>query len=92
MIKSFQHKGLKVFFETGSMAGIQANHAPRLRAQLGRLNFASAPQDMDLPGWHLHQLTGKLSGHFAVWVSGKWRLTFTFKNNDAQLVNYVNYH
>jgi toxin HigB-1 len=34
MIKSFQHKGLKAFFETGSKAGIQGQHATRLTLQL----------------------------------------------------------
>ena len=37
MIKTFRHKGLKAFFEKGSLAGIQAPHAPRLAAMLRRL-------------------------------------------------------
>ncbi len=31
MIKSFKHKGLAKFFKSGSTAGIQANHANKLR-------------------------------------------------------------
>lgn len=34
MIKTFQHKGLKAFFETGSVAGIQAAHAPKFMARM----------------------------------------------------------
>lgn len=56
MIKSFQHKGLKAFFETGSMAGIQAIHAPRLAAMLRRLNEVSSATGMSVPGWGLHPL------------------------------------
>ena len=41
MIKSFKHKGLKVFFETGSKAGIQPKHAVRLRLMLTMLDVAS---------------------------------------------------
>ena len=28
----------------------------------------------------------------AVWINGNWRLTFTFENGDAFLVDYQDYH
>lgn len=34
MIKSFKHKGLEQFFESGTTRGIQSNHAQKLRMQL----------------------------------------------------------
>jgi toxin HigB-1 len=92
MIKSFRHKGLRLFFEKGSMAGIQAAHAPRLGAMLRRLNETSDAQGMNLPGWGLHSLKGDLKGHWSVWVSGNWRLTFRFDGTDAELVDYRDYH
>ncbi len=92
MIKSFQHKGLQTFFETGSKAGIQPHHAPRLSRQLSRLETASAPEDMNVPGWKLHGLSGGLAGHFSVTVNGNWRLTFMFDDGDAVLVDYQDYH
>lgn len=92
VIKSFRHRGLKRFFEEGSKAGIQAKHAPRLRLQLGRLDAASDPRDMDLPGWRFHSLRGELKGHWAVWVDANWRLTFTFEGAEAVLVDYQDYH
>ena len=92
MIRSFRQKGLERFFLTGSTAGIQARHAKRLRLQLFALNRASVPQDMNVPGWKLHPLHGSLAGHWSVWVNGNWRLTFTFANGDAELVDYQDYH
>ena len=92
MIKTFRHKGLERFFQTGSKAGIQPTHAKRLRAQLGRLDAASGPDDMNLPGWKFHALRGDLAGHFAVTVNKNWRLTFTFEGEDAVLVDYHDYH
>lgn len=93
MIKSFQHKGLKAFFETGSVAGIQAIHAPRLGSMLRRLNAATSSQDLNLPGWKLHALKGRdLKGHYSVSVSGNWRLTFRFDGIDVILVDYQDYH
>lgn len=92
MIKSFQHKGLEQFFFSGSKAGIQPVHANRLRLQLARLDAAKMPEDMNLPGWKLHPLSGKLKGHWAVWVDKNWRMTFTFDGEDAVLVDYQDYH
>jgi proteic killer suppression protein len=92
MIRDFKHKGLRLFFETGSKAGIQAQHAQRLAAMLRRLNVAADAQGMNLPGWKLHPLKGTLEGHWSVWVSGNWRLTFTFVGKDAEIVDYQDYH
>lgn len=92
VIKTFRHKGLERFLQTGSKAGIQPTHAPRLRLQLAKLDAASGPQDMNLPGWKFHALKGGLAGHFAVAVSGNWRLTFAFDGEDAILVDYQDYH
>jgi proteic killer suppression protein len=92
MIKTFRHKGLEAFFQTGSKAGIQPAHAKRLRLQLAALDASVAPQSMNLPGWRLHRLTGALAGHWSVTVNGNWRLTFLFEGQDAVLVDYQDYH
>ncbi len=92
MIRSFRHKGLEEFFRQGSKAGIQPAHAKRLRVQLAKLNAAKGHGDMALPGWRLHPLTGGLKDHWAVQVNGNWRMTFTFDNGDAILVDYQDYH
>ena len=91
-IQSFRHKGLERFFLTGSRAKIQTKHASRLRLILGRLNVATEPRDMDLPGLVLHELKGKRKGTWSVRVSGNWRLTFRFVGQDVDQVNYEDYH
>jgi len=92
MIKSFAHKGLEDFFYEGTTKGIQVKHAHRLRYQLDRLNNVGAIYDMDFPGYDLHQLKGKLKGHWSVKVSGNWRLTFRFEDGNAYVVDYQDYH
>ena len=47
---------------------------------------------MDLPGFRLHPLRGKLRGHYAVSVSGNWRVTFRFRDGHAVDVDYTDYH
>jgi proteic killer suppression protein len=92
MIKTFAHKGLEKFFETGSKAGIRPDHAGKLRRQLAMLNVAREPSEMDYPGWKLHSLSGDLAGHWAVWVNGNCRMTFRFDGEDAEIVDYQDYH
>lgn len=92
MIKSFQHKGLKAFFETGSRAGIQAQHASKLTRILIRLDIAKTANDVNLPGWCLHQLAGSLVGYYSIAVNGNWRITFKFEGEDVVLVDYLDYH
>ena len=92
MIRSFKHKGLAKFFETGTKAGIQSVHADRLRLILGRLNAAAKADDMDLPGLRLHPLKGDRKGTWSVWVRGNWRITFQFVGPDAEVVDYEDYH
>ena len=92
MIKTFRHKGLQAFFETGSKAGIQPHHAGKLRILLTTLDNAKRVDDMSAPGWKLHPLTGNLAGYYSVTVNGNWRLIFTFAGEDAELVDYLDYH
>jgi len=92
MIKSFRHKGLQQFYEAGSKAGIAPEHEAKLARQLLLLNVAKVPQEMNITGWNLHPLKGDLANHWTVKVSGNWRLTFTFEDEDAILVDYQDYH
>ena len=92
MIKGFKHKGLRKFYEKGSKAGITAAHENRLRDILGSLDAAIVVEDMDASGYNLHPLKGKLKDHWAVSVSGAWRVTFSFDSGDAYEVDYQQYH
>ena len=92
MIKSFIHKGLEEFFETGNKKGIRPEHADKLLRILDRLDAATKPQDLGLPGYNLHELKGKDKEIWAVKVNGNWRVTFKFENGDAIIVNYLDYH
>ncbi|MCJ7592879.1 MAG: type II toxin-antitoxin system RelE/ParE family toxin [Woeseiaceae bacterium] len=92
MIKSFKHKGLRGYYETGSKSGIQAKHAGRLRLQLAALDTARVVADMDVPGYRFHPLKGRAKNRWSIWVSGNWRLTFEFKDGNAYVLDYEDYH
>ena len=92
VIKSFRHKGLRSLFETGSAAGVRPAHAKRLRMQLAALDTAYTVEDMNVPGWRLHPLKGELVGRWAITVNGNWRVTFEFREGNAYVLDYEDYH
>ena len=81
MIKSIAHKGLKQFAATGKGAKLPVQGAAQIRLvqMLQTLNAASQPEDMNLPGFHFHELTGNRRGAYSVRVTGNWRLTFEWE-------------
>ena len=92
MIKTIRHKGLAKLLESGSTSGVQASHSKRLRLQLAALDTAQVIDDMDIPGFGLHPLKGKLKGRWSIWVNGNWRLTFEFRDGNVYVLDYEDYH
>ncbi|MEP7706372.1 type II toxin-antitoxin system RelE/ParE family toxin [Paraglaciecola sp. 25GB23A] len=92
MIKSFKHKGLEKFYNTGTKKGIQATHATKLRMQLAALDTAHCIEDLDIPGYRLHPLKGNRKGLWSITVNGNWRVTFEFEEGHVYIINYEDYH
>ena len=92
MIKSFKHKGLEKFFKKGITSGVDHSHVRKLRLMLAMLNAAQVATDMNAPGLGFHKLKGQRKEIYSVAVSGNWRITFKFKNSNAYIVNYEDYH
>ena len=92
MIKSFRHKGLRRLFEIGDTVGVQVGHAKRLRLQLSALDTARTIDDMDISGFRLHPLKGDMKGRWSITVNGNWRVTFEFKDGNAYVLDYEDYH
>jgi proteic killer suppression protein len=92
VIQSFRHKGLRRFYEVGSVSGIQPKHAKRLRMLLAALDSSQTIDDMNVPGFRLHPLKGADKGRWSVWVNGNWRLTFEFRDCQAYVLDYEDYH
>jgi proteic killer suppression protein len=92
VITSFRHKGLRRFSESGSRSGIETKHAGKIRLQLAALDTAQSVEDMDIPGYRLHPLKGRLKGRWSIWVSGNWRITFEFRDGNVHVLDYEDYH
>ena len=92
MIRTFKHRGLERFFTKGDHRGILAKSDVRIEHLLDRLDTAVNPQDMNIPGFKFHGLTGDRKGTYSVTVTGNWRITFRFDGGDAVDVNLEDYH
>ena len=93
MIKSFKHKGLEAFYISGSLKGIQAKHAAKLRSILFLLDSADF-SSLESPSFRFHKLKGSMQNLYSITVQANWRITFEYdgKNQDIYIVDYQDYH
>ena len=92
MIKTFKHKGLRQFWETGTIKGIQPKHSKRLKSMLMVLDNAEDIEEITcFHTFNAHQLHRE-NKPWALKVNGNWRLTFKFENGDVYILNYEDYH
>ena len=92
MIRSFRSKSLRRFAELGDAAKLSVTNVRRIETILARLDSASMPEDLNLPGYRFHGLKGQSKGRFAVDASGNWRITFGWDGKDAVDVDLEDYH
>ena len=60
--------------------------------QLAALDTAQSLEDVDIPGYRLHQLSGDRKSIWSITVNGNWRITFKFSEGNVYIVNYEDYH
>lgn len=92
MIMSFRHKGLKLFYEKGDASKLQLQHVSKIKLILTRLEAAKTPEEMQVPGYNLHGLTGEFKNFWSVKVDKNYRIIFRFEDENVHDVNYIDYH
>lgn len=92
MIKTFQHKGLRRFFEDDDGSKLPPDKLERIRLILSTLHAAQGVEGVNVPTFRLHILKGELKGFFAVAVRANWRIIFRLEDGDAFDVDFVDYH
>jgi proteic killer suppression protein len=92
MIRSFKHRGLKRLFERNDRSGIRPDLLEVGGGCSGRLDQATTPQALNLPGYKLHPLKGQLRDFWSVTVRANWRIMFRFDGEDACDVELIDYH
>jgi len=91
MIRSFKHKGLKALFDTGERANVRPDLQARALRRLDALDRAMALNDLNVPGFDLHQLRGR-PRRYSLHVNGPWCITFEWIDGEALRVNLEQYH
>jgi proteic killer suppression protein len=91
MIRSFKHRG-KRLPERNDPSGIRPDLREVVEDILARLDQATTPQALNLPGYRLHPLKGDLRGFWSVRVRANWRIVFRFEGDDAFDVELIDYH
>jgi proteic killer suppression protein len=92
MIIGFRHRGLRLLYEKGDRRRLLSEHADKIERILARLDESTEARNMDLPGFRLHRLKGRLTGYWSVSVSGNWRIVFRFDGANVCDVDLVYYH
>lgn len=92
MIVSFRNRALQRFWERNDASKLPADRIGRITMILDRLDASTNPSDMNLPGLGFHQLSGRSKGRYAVSVSANWRITFGWDHEDAEQVDFEDYH
>jgi toxin HigB-1 len=92
MIASFRSRALKRYWERSETRKLPPASVDRIRLILDSLDTATAPADLDLPGFGFHALRGDRKGEFAVIVTRNWRITFGWREGDTINVDLEDYH
>jgi proteic killer suppression protein len=92
MIKSFRSKALRNFAAKGDASKLSVPNSDRVARILSLLDAATAPDQMNIPGFRFHALKGKDKGRFSVWVSGNYRFTFAWSGEDAIDLDLEDHH
>lgn len=91
MIQSFRSRALKRLWERNDASKLPPDRLQRITMILDRLDGATSPDDMNLPGFGFHKLSGT-KGRYAVSVSANWRITFAWSEQDAIDIDFEDYH
>lgn len=92
VIETIKHKGLRRLYEENDRSGIRADLVEKKQKVLSALEAANGLEDMVLPLFRFHPLTGDRRGTYAVTVKANWRVTFRFHEGAAYDVNLEDYH
>jgi len=92
VIGSFSDRALKRLYERGDRSGIRPDMLGKIERILQRLDEITDPEQMNLPGYRLHGLSGDRKGFWSVTVNGNWRIVFRFGEGQPQDVELVDYH
>ena len=92
MIATFRNKALAAYWQKGDASKLLVASVDRIGEVLQVLSAAAVPEDLSLPGYRFHRLSGRNAGRFSVRIIANWRLTFAWEPPNAIRVDFEDYH
>ena len=90
--KRIRHKGLARLWQRGDTSRLKPEWVSRIKRVLSALNVAVTAEELHIPGFGWHQLTGDRKGTYSVRISGNWRLTYRWDENCPYDIELEDYH
>jgi toxin HigB-1 len=91
MVGGFRHKGLEELFLTGKTRRIGAPYLRKCMRILQSLEVAVQPEEMNLAGYRFHSLHGAPQ-RWSVRVTANYRITFAWSGENAEDIDFEDYH
>ena len=91
VIASFRHKGLEELYFSGKTRRIGADQIAKCARILQLLEVAARAEDMNIAGFRFHGLQGSPK-RWSVQVTGNYRITFGWSDENALDVDFEDYH
>jgi toxin HigB-1 len=92
VIRSFKSRALRALWEKDDRSGVDKRMVDRILRRLDALDVAETPEEMNIPGFDFHRLSGRRQGTYTVHVNGPWCITFGWDRADAIRVDLEQYH
>lgn len=92
VIVNFRHRGLKRLYEKGDGSKIRPDMLRKVSSALARLDVLADLDELRVPGYNLHPLTGDLNGFWSITVSRNHRIIFRFEDGYVYDVALTDYH
>ncbi len=90
--RRIKHAALRRYAKRGDASKINPKWVPKVSRILAALHAAASPQDLNMPGFDFHELSGPRMGTFAVLVTRNWRITYRWDDAGPYDVNLEDYH
>jgi proteic killer suppression protein len=91
MILGFRHKGLQELHFDGETRRIGAEFVRKCLRVLQLLDVAAKPEDLNIAGFRFHGLRGQ-PPRWSVRLTGNYRITFGWSEDNAVEVDLEDYH
>lgn len=88
----FRSRALRRFWVRGDASRLRPDWIGRIRRILSALSAAVSPDELNLPGYGWHRLTGDRAGTYSVTVSRNWRLTYRWDEDGPFDIDLEDYH